>query len=166
MKRIIPKHFPRMRQQGLIIDDLPDEVLVYDTDRQTAHCLNRTAALVWRGCDGHTSATEIARRLQAELDAPFNEELVWLALDQLEKLHLLEHSVSVPAQYTRLSRRQLIRSLGFAAAVTVPVVTSILAPTAVQAATCQLPGNPCVPVKPCCSPLGCNPAAPGGPKCF
>lgn len=156
MKRIPAEHFPQMRKQGLVIDDLPDEVLVYDLERDQAHCLNRTAALVWRCCDGSTSAPEIARRLKVELDAPFKEELVWLALDQLEKLHLLEHSISIPSQFTRLSRRQMIRNLGLAAAIAVPVVTSIVAPTAVQAATCTLSGNPCSPVKACCSPLGCN----------
>jgi hypothetical protein len=155
-----------MRKQGLVVDDLPDEVLVYDLEHDQAHCLNRTAALVWRCCDGKTGAAEIARRLKVELDAPFNEELVWLALEQLEKQHLLDHSFSMPAQFTRLSRRQMIRNLGLAAAVAVPVVTSIVAPTAVQAATCQQSGNPCVPGKLCCSPLGCNPAAPGGAKCF
>ena len=165
MKTIPAVHFPRMRKQGLVVDDLPDEVLVYDLERNQAHCLNRTAALVWRCCDGETAASEIARRLKAELDAPFNEELVWLALDQLEKQQLLDHSISVPAEFTRLSRRQMIRNLGLAAAVAVPLVTSIVAPTAVQAATCQQPGNPCVPSKLCCSPLGCNGGPPGG-TCF
>jgi hypothetical protein len=163
MERITREHFPRMRKRGLVIDDVPDEVLVYDLDRQTAHCLNRTAALVWRSCDGKTSAPEIARRLKGALDAPCNEELVWMALDQLDRLHLLEQSGSVPAQFSRLSRRQLIRNFGLAAAVALPVVTSIVAPTAVQAATCQPSGNPCVPSKLCCSPLGCD--VPNG-KCF
>lgn len=157
MKTIPAVHFPRMRKQGLVVDDLPDEVLVYDLERDQAHCLNRTAALVWRCCDGKTGAPEIARRLKAELDAPFDEELVWLALDQLEKQQLLDRSISIPAQFTRLSRRQMIRNLGLAAAVAVPVVTSIVAPTAVQAATCLQPGAPCSPTILCCSPLGCNP---------
>jgi hypothetical protein len=165
MKRINQEHFPRMRAHGLIIDDLPDEVLVYDLDRQQAHCLNHTAALVWRGCDGNSSAPEIARRLKVELDAPFNEELVWLALEQLEKLHLLEHSISVPAQFTHLSRRQMIRTLGLAAAIAVPVVTSIVAPMPAQASTCRPPNAPCSPTIMCCSPLGCD-GVPGSGTCF
>lgn len=165
MKRNPVDRFPRMREQGLVVDDLPDEVLVYDLERDRAHCLNRTAALVWRCCDGQTAASEIARRLKVELDAPFNEELVWLALEQLEKQHLLAHSLATPSHFTRLSRRQMIRNLGLAAAVAVPVVTSIVAPTAVQAATCQQSGNPCVPNKVCCSPLGCN-GSPGSGTCF
>ena len=147
-----------MRQQGLVIDELPDEVLVYDLERDQAHCLNRTAALVWRACDGNTSASEIARRIKVELDAPFNEEMVWLAIDQLEKLHLLDQSLTIPSQFTRLSRRQMIRNLGLAAAIAVPVVTSIVAPTAVQAATCIQSGVNCSPTILCCNPLGCNPA--------
>ncbi len=65
------QHLPQMRAHGLVVDDLPDEVLVYDLDRHQAHCLNRSAALVWRACDGHSDPAEIARRLTAELDAPF-----------------------------------------------------------------------------------------------
>jgi hypothetical protein len=152
-----------MRKQGLIIDELPDEVLIYDLERDKAHCLNRTAALIWRCCDGQTAVPEIARRLKVELDAPFNEELVWLALEQLEKQHLLDNAVAIPAEFSRLSRRRMIRNLGLAAAVAVPLVTSIVAPSAVQAATCQQSGNPCVPSKLCCSPLGCN--VPSG-TCF
>src|SRR5882672_5632881 len=165
MKRITGEHFPSMRKRGLIVDDLPDEVLVYDLERDQAHCLNRTAALVWRACDGNASVLKIARRLEVELDAPFNVERVWLAIDQLEKLHLLDQSLTTSSKLTRLSRRQMVRTLGLATAVAVPLVTSIVAPTAVQAATCQLPGNPCVPNKLCCSPLGCN-GSPGSGTCF
>jgi hypothetical protein len=164
MKTILPTDLPRMREHGLIIDELPDEVLVYDVDRDKAHCLNRTAALVWQSCDGNTAPPEIARRLQLELGAQDNEarpalreEMVWLALGQLERIHLLEHSVSVPTQFARLSRRQMIRGLGLAAAVAVPVVTSIVAPRAVEAATCRPPGAVCdPPFIPCCNGSLCG----------
>jgi len=147
MKRTSNTHHPKMRRQGLVIDELPDEVLVYDLERDQAHCLNRTAALVWQSCDGNTTPSEIARRLQLELDADgkkdSREEMVWLALAQLEKNHLLEDSVVVPTEFARLSRRRMIRGLGLAAAIAVPVVTSIVAPTAVEAATLLSPGSCC-----------------------
>lgn len=165
MKRTAPAHLPTMRENGLVIDDLPDEVLVYDLERHKAHCLNRSAALVWRACDGKSSSADIALRLTAELDAPFSEDLVLIALNQLEKLNLLEDGPTLPAQFSILSRRQMIRNLGLAAAVAVPVVTSIVAPTAVQAATCVPSGNPCHPTRLCCSPLGCN-TAPNPDQCF
>jgi len=43
---------PQARSEDLVIQDIGDEVLVYDLTRHKAHCLNRTAALVWRKCDG------------------------------------------------------------------------------------------------------------------
>lgn len=163
MKRIPPAHLPEMRKQGLVVDDLPDEVLVYDRNNHQAHCLNRSAALVWRSCDGQSSPSEIARRLTAELDAPFNEDLVLVALNQLENQELLERVAASPAQFAVLSRRQMVRRLGLATAIAVPLVTSIVAPRAVEAATCIPSGSPCSPTILCCSV--CNPLAPGGPKC-
>jgi|SRR6266404_6365388 len=39
---------PRLGRERLIIDELADEILVYDLDRHKAPCLNQTAALVWK----------------------------------------------------------------------------------------------------------------------
>ena len=80
MMRTTPAHLPQMRAHGLAIDDLPDEVLVYDLERHQAHCLNRSAALVWRSLDGKSSPAQVARRLSAEVDAAFTEDIVRLAL--------------------------------------------------------------------------------------
>jgi hypothetical protein len=146
---------PLRRKKNLIVDDLPDEVLVYDLDRHKAHCLNSTAAVVWRKCDGQTTTQEIARRLQRDLDQPFNEALVWLALRQLNKIHLLEEPVGLPPQVAGISRREMVRTLGIAAAVAVPLITSIVSPTAVQAATCVPKGGACSTSSQCCSHL-CN----------
>jgi len=145
-----------MRKQNLIIDDLPDEVLVYDLDRHNAHCLNSTAALVWRRCNGKTRPAEIARHLQSELDQPFNEELVWLALRQLDKIHLLAEPIGLPPKLAGMSRREMVRALGIAAAVPL-VITSIVAPTPGQAATCLAHGASCNPPNiNCCAPNTCK----------
>jgi coenzyme PQQ synthesis protein D (PqqD) len=157
MKRTTSAHLPRMRDTGLVVDDLPDEVLVYDLETHQAHCLNRTAALVWRSCDGKSTPADIARRLTTELDAPFKEEFVLLALNQLESQRLLQDFDAASVQFAVLSRRQMVRRLGLATAVAVPLVTSIVAPRAVEAATCNPSGHPCTPAKLCCSPLGCGP---------
>ncbi|HEV2829923.1 MAG TPA: PqqD family protein [Pyrinomonadaceae bacterium] len=163
MKRTRPSQLPRLRAHALVVHDLPDEVLVYDQERDQAHCLNQTAALVWRACDGKLTPLEIARKLTAELDTAISEEVVLLALAQLEKFRLLERSKIHSSQYAVISRRQMVRTLGVAVAL--PVITSIVAPTPAQAATCIPTNAPCSPSVLCCSPLGCNPGAPGGPKC-
>ena len=153
MKRISGVHLPKMREQRLIIDELPAEVLVYDLDRHKAHCLNQTAALVWKKCDGRTTPQEIARLLRSELDQPFNEDLVWLALRQLNRIHLLAEPVGLPPKLAGMSRREMVRTLGLAAVVAVPLVTSIVSPTAVQASTCTPSGGGCTTSATCCSKL-------------
>lgn len=165
MKRARLCQLPRLRAHALVIHDLPDEVLIYDCERDQAHCLNQTAALVWRACDGRLAPDEIARKLTAELNGPISEDLVLLALAQLEKFHLLEPSKSHSPPYPSISRRQMVRTLGVAGGVALPLITSIVAPTPAQAATCIPPNAPCSPSVFCCSPLGCNNSAPGGPKC-
>lgn len=39
------KTLPAVRHEGLIVQELSDEVLIYDLDRDKAHCLNPTADL-------------------------------------------------------------------------------------------------------------------------
>lgn len=124
---------PTARQDDLVIQEVDGETLVYDLKRHKAHCLNRTAAFVWKHCDGNQTVGEVARRLEQELGAPVSREVVWLAIDQLEKLGLVKGSAR--SGHT-VSRREVMRRIGFSAAVALPLVTSILAPTAAQAATC------------------------------
>jgi hypothetical protein len=158
MKRTRSSQLPRRRADGLVIHDLPDEVLVYDRERDQAHCLNQTAALVWRACDGSLPPARIAQQLTAQLDQAISEDVVLLALAQLDQFHLLEPAPGYQATLSALSRRQMVRTLGVAAAVALPVITSIIAPTPAQAATCIAAGQPCSPTILCCSPLGCNPS--------
>src|SRR5262245_50811982 len=143
---------PTARQEGLLVETLADEVLVYDLNRKKAHCLNQSAAKVWEHCDGRTTIKEIASRLQTELTTPVGEDVVWFALDQLEKRHLLQDRLVRPAGTPDVSRRDLIRKIGFA--VSVPLVVSILAPKASAALSCvgiNCVGNPSV-----CGACTCN----------
>jgi len=143
---------PHARQAGLVIREVTDEVLVYDLERDKAHCLNRAAALVWKHCDGRTAVPQIAERLRGELQAPVDEQVVWLALDQLGRKHLLQERPARPGTTARLSRREVVRTLGLAAAIALPLVTSIIAPTAAQASTCKAPPASCSSNVECCGP--------------
>lgn len=125
--------YPKRRQQGLVVRALPTEVLIYDTERHEAHCLNRSAALVWEQCDGLTPPLEIARKIAITLAAVVDEDVVLHALDQLETFHLLEAEGPARASSARISRRELIQRLGLAASVVMPLVSSISAPVAAQA---------------------------------
>jgi len=142
---------PLQRKADLIVQELADETLVYDRERHKAHCLNRPAALVWRHCDGQTTLAQIAAMLHAELGLPADVGVVQLALDRLERCHLLQIRTTRRAEEARASRRDLVRKLGVAA-VALPVVMTIFAPTAAAAAsgttstacaTCIGMGLPC-----------------------
>jgi hypothetical protein len=139
----------------LIVRELPDEVLIYDQERDEAHCLNKTAALVWQHCDGRTSVGELARILARDAGVPFDEQIVWLALKQLNKDHLLVADVIPPARMSSLSRRQMIRALGVGVGVALPLVTTIIAPTPAQAVTCLPTGAMCNNGVDCCNHI-CN----------
>ena len=150
---------PRACQEKLLVHELTDEVLVYDLKRHKAHSLNKTAALVWQRCDGKSGVTEITQLLEEKLGTSIDKDVVWLALQQLERASLLEDSKSQAVASVRVSRRQLMRRMGLAAAVSLPLVSSIFAPTSAQAASCQPVGGLCPNGQPdCCAGLTC-----GGP---
>src|SRR3989442_6061082 len=116
------------RRDDLVVQETPDEVLVYDLKNHKAHCLNETAAFVWKHCDGQTSGTELAALMAEHWSKPVDEGVVWLALKQLSRAELLEERVAPNGDAMRASRRAVLRRLG-AAAMT-PLVISLLAPTA------------------------------------
>ncbi len=148
---------PRARSEGLVVQTLPGETLVYDLERDVAHCLNETASLVWQRCDGRKTTKQIARALSSSLNQPVDEKIVWLALDQLSQHQLLADIIKSPLR--DIKRREVLRALGITAAVALPVVASILAPTPAQAGTGCLPqGASCTSGIQCCSGV-CNTGA-------
>lgn len=156
MKENAGGSIPRARREGLVIQELPDEVLVYDRERDKAHCLNQTAALVWKYCDGKTTVPTMARNLERDLNTNgIDEKVVWYALGQLGKDHLLEENIVPPTLLGGMTRRQMVQVLGVAAVIAIPVVSSIVAPTPAQAATCLPNGQTCSISSECCSGL-CN----------
>ena len=142
------QYLPQARRERLLIEALPDEVLVYDLDRKKAHCLNGTAALIWNHCDGKTSVDEIAIILGEQSKGPVDKDVVWLGLDRLQHARLIQGPVIMPAK-ERLSRRELIKRIGLS--VSIPLVTSIIAPRASAAISCA--HVTCVPA--CVAPCAC-----------
>jgi hypothetical protein len=116
------------------VEQLAEELVVYDLDTDQAHLLNRMSSAVWRRCDGSTDIDALASDLSAEFGMPVDPVLVWAAVAELDRAGLLEPNANVPAEEGGLSRRQLLKRFGIAA-VALPTITSILAPTAAAAAS-------------------------------
>lgn len=119
---------PLARSADLVVEEVADEVLVYDLARHRAHSLGATAARVWRRCDGTTAIDDLGADLGLDADT------VTRALAELAECELLDASTA-PVRGT--TRRELaIRAAKTGAAVaSVPLIVSVVAPLPVQAAT-------------------------------
>jgi Coenzyme PQQ synthesis protein D (PqqD) len=53
------------RAETVHVEQLGEELCIYDWQRKEVHALNPTAARVWQQCDGQTSPEQIAERLAA-----------------------------------------------------------------------------------------------------
>jgi len=122
---------PNARKRGLVVQELPNEVLVYDLERDEAHCLNETAAAVWRACDGKKSVPEIASAVRFSLGEHVSDDVIWLALDQLSEHRLLEEEIS--SSFSGQSRREVLKRIGVASMVALPIIASLAAPRSVLA---------------------------------
>jgi hypothetical protein len=133
----------------LCVQPVADEVLIYDQRSRHIRRLNRTAALIWRHCDGRRSIRDLTELARSELNAPqLKENVVQRAVDRLDKSGLL---VEAPAHTRRAAPR--IRRAGrgrqFAGA-HMPVVASFLAPTPIMAASSNLGcGSHCIGMNDC-----------------
>jgi hypothetical protein len=118
-----------LRRDQLIVEQLGTELMIYDQERNQAFCLNQKAAFVWEHCDGKTTITEIASRLEQFLDEPVDEQVVQFALQSLSQDRLLEPSTPLPFVPAGISRRQMMQKIGVGAAASLPLVTALLVAT-------------------------------------
>src|SRR5215213_1906935 len=134
---------PKSRKENLVIQELEGEVLIYDLEKNKAFCLNETSALVWQSCDGSRTIAEISDVVGKQLNSQINEDLVWLALDQLSKESLVEKQTELSHKFKGVSRRDVIRKVALGTMIALPVVTSLVAPLAVHANSACIAGGAC-----------------------
>ncbi|MEO8071682.1 MAG: PqqD family protein [Acidobacteriota bacterium] len=160
---------PTARKEGLVIQEMPDEILVYDLETNQAHCLNQTAASVWKNCDGVNSVTDIKLKLEKEFNSVIPEDFVWLAIDQLSKDKLLEKEIET--KISGLSRREVIKRIGFASMAALPVVAMLSFPQNALAVGCpvsicsEAPGSGGCGADHCCRGTCSAAGVPCSPAC-
>lgn len=131
----------KVRQNDIVLQELKGELLIYDLQTNRAFCLNQTSALVWYECDGEKSFNEISQTIGKKLNTPTNDELVWLVLDELRKNNLLANDSGIARNFNGMSRRQVLRKVGLASLVALPLISSFTAPSALAAqSACVLAG--------------------------
>lgn len=124
---------PKATTEQLVAQKLEDELLIYDLRTNRAVCLNQTAALVWQNCDGKSGVSKIGQKLEKKLGVSVSEELIMFAVSELKGKGLLENGESIANKFKGLSRREIVKKVGFASLVSLPIVSSIVAPAAAAA---------------------------------
>ena len=66
---------PASRRQNIVVQELADEILIYDLLIDKAFCLNETAKLVFELCNGNRTMAEISDLMSEQLKAKVNE--IW-----------------------------------------------------------------------------------------
>ena len=141
-------NYPQIRRSGLVVQEMPDELLVYDLESSKAHCLNDSAAMVWRYRESPNSLSDIVKSFEASSGSKVTEDFVWLAIDQLNEKGLLENGTA--KKFAGHSRREVLKKIGLASMVALPVIASLVAPQNALASSscscttslqCQTPGS-------------------------
>lgn len=135
--------YPLGRRDNLVVQEIDGEIMIYDLTDNKVFCLNETSALIWQLCDGNKSALEISKLVSKKLNSSANEELVWLALEQLSKENLIRPKFEMENILTGLSRREVIKRIGLGSMVALPIVASMVAPMAVHANSACIVGGLC-----------------------
>ena len=127
------RSLPRAREDGLLEEAVGEELLLYDQESHTAHCLSPIAACVWRHCDGEHDLADLAQFVGA------SEDLVADALHELCEKDLLDAEPQfVQSAVSGISRREAIgraARYGAAAAAGSLIVSATAATPAMAAST-------------------------------
>lgn len=144
---------PNARKENLVEMEFPDELLVYDLISNKAFCLNQTSRLVLDECDGKKTIEQAKISLEAKLNTPIDEQILWLALGQLRKNGLLDEKTQI-TEIPKVSRRDLMR-IGTTLSVSLPLISLVVAPTSISAQSCLASLAVCTPNgASCCPPQG------------
>jgi hypothetical protein len=155
LKKKANMNLPKSRTNDIVVQNLSNEVLIYDLLTNQAFGLNETATVVFNSCNGRTSLSKLKE------EARLTDEMIFLALEELKRFGLIEQGSDFSSPFDGMSRREIIRKVGLSSLIAMPVISSLIAPTAAQAQsltnffTCSNPGaaigNFCAS-----SPSGCN----------
>lgn len=64
-----------VQKQGITVQQLGNEVILYDTRKKTTHVLNPTARRVWELCDGKHTVQDMERALRTSFSIPDGQDI-------------------------------------------------------------------------------------------
>lgn len=158
---------PQTRHDDVLTQELMGEILVYDKAIDKVYCLNETLSAVYNACDGSRSLAQIKETVGSRIQSPVSDEFILLALKQLDEKDLIANAADLKSHIDlpAMSRRELVKKAGLATMIALPVISTLVAPSAAAAGSTSSCtgqyGDPCSPgtTAPCCAPgFVCSPS--------
>lgn len=120
---------PKARTENLVEQNLGAEILIYNLLTHKAFNLNETLSIVYQNCDGETSFGELKNKYK------FTDDFIYLALDELKRSDLLAKDAVYSSPFAKTSRREVIKKVGLATMLALPLIAGLVAPQASNAAS-------------------------------
>jgi hypothetical protein len=121
----------RKLQKKRLVQEIEGELVVYDQQNHKVFHLNEAAAIVWEICEEVSNIEDLVSSFAARTKIPVDEAVVVLAIQELRDAQLIEGSFD-GALDKKISRRELMDKMAHVA-IALPLVVSMLAPTAAMA---------------------------------
>lgn len=131
---------PTAVSSDLVVQELGTELLVYNLSNHKVMSLNSTLSVIWQLCDGKRNLSDLKKLTEIQLQEFISEEVIFLAIDELKRNNLITlNDLHQPAELSQMNRRRMIKNIGLTTAIAIPLITGLVAPKAVSAAS----GNTC-----------------------
>lgn len=127
-------NLPQAKTKNIVVQNLDKEILIYDLIHNRAFCLNETAANIFNACDGRKTFEDLKRTHS------YSDELIDFSLGELSKKNLLEDDYE--SRFGNFSRREIVKRIGLGTVAALPVIASLVAPSAANAGSTCPPGSP------------------------
>lgn len=112
----------------LLIEKLPfGDTAIFNRQTRSVHSLNGGASVVFEACAATASVEQMKAALSGYLDKPADDAILWASIEQLESAGLIEPLEPPPAELIDLGRRAVLKGLGKAGSVALPLVLTMTA---------------------------------------
>ena len=118
---------PKARTENLLEQNLEKETLIYDLLIDKAFNLNETLSIIYKACGQNETFDDLKQKHR------FTDDFIYLALDELKRENLLAEDYQSP--FANVNRREVIRKVGLATMLALPLIAGLVAPTAANAAS-------------------------------
>ncbi len=118
---------PEVRYADIVMQEISDEILLYNLKSHKVYSLNKTLALIYTHCDGKTTYDDLKLKYHN-----LSDDIIFIALDALKREGLIENGSDLSI-LNGFSRREVIKKAGLASMIALPIISSITAPRAAHA---------------------------------